>query len=369
MEDQINIALREPLARSERDLLSVLFRNGPLPRSDVTSLTSLSQQSVHRLLDGLYQRGFIRFGTPAIRGRGKPSPTVELDPTSFATLGLSITTEAAFLCLLDLTGNVISLQRLDADAKAPAQVMDELEARLTMAPIADRQLLGVGIALQGYRQGDPQCFVTPLPLAAWRGIPVVTKLEQRFGLPGFVENNATTSATAEFFSGGGTNMTCLVYLSFNFGFGGGIFWEGRAMGGAHGNAGELSEFFAASGRLKSRPALGELYTRLTTRGIRLKHVSDMCTQFDPDWPGVRDWITECGPQLREILAAIKAIIDPSAIFFGGDAPSELRRMLIAEAGGTFVNNSTPNPALLESRIEGDAAHLGAAFLPLHALVL
>ena len=92
-------------------------------------------------------------------------------------------------------------------------------------------------------------------------------------------------------------------------------------------------------------------------------------QTDPNWPGISDWIKECGPQLREILAAIKAIVDPNAIFFGGDAPPELRRMLIAEAEGAFVRTGTPNPALLESHIEGDAAHLGAAFLPLHALAL
>ncbi|MFV0384062.1 ROK family transcriptional regulator [Paracoccus sp. (in: a-proteobacteria)] len=368
MDERINVASHEPLADSERALLSVLFRHRSLPRSDITGLTSLSQQSVHRLLDGLHQRGFVRFGAAEIRGRGKPSPTVELDPEGFATLGLSITTEAAFLCLLDLTGNAVGLQQLDADPNDPALVFAELETRLALPPCASHRLLGIGVALQGYRNGDPQKFFTPLPLAAWRGIPVVTLLEQRLGLPAFAENNATTSATAEFFTGGGADLTCLAYLSFNYGFGGGIFWEGRAMVGAHGNAGELSGFFGTD-RMQSRPALGELRKRLNARGIEVGRISDMCANFDPDWPGLRDWIGECGPQLRDILAAIKAIVDPGAIFFGGDAPPELRKMLIAEAQGAFSGTDTPNPALLESRIEGDAAHLGAAFLPLHALVL
>ena len=358
----------DPLGASERELLSIIFRHRALSRSDITGRTSLAQQSVHRLLDGLHQRGFVRFGSPEIRGPGKPSPIVEIDDGTYATLGLSVTTEAVFLCLLKPTGTPATIQRMDAPANAPDLVMDELAKLLATSPFSERRLLGIGIAIQGYRTGDPERFTSPPLLAAWRGLPLVSILKERFGLPAFAENNATASATAEFFRGGGAGQTCLVYLSFNYGFGGGMFWEGRALVGAHGNAGELSGFFKGD-MLQRRPALGELLKRLAARGVSLKSVSELCARFDPAWLGVKEWIEETAPQLCQIIAAIKVVLDPGAIFFGGDAPDLLRSMLVDAAQKAFEDDVTPNPVLKVSEIAGDAAHVGAGFLPLHALIL
>ena len=74
------------------------------------------------------------------------------------------------------------------------------------------------------------------------------------------------------------------------------------------------------------------------------------------------------PQLTHVLLAINAIFDPGAIFFGGEAPEALRRLFQERAMNTLDWQNLPNPELLVSGIEGDAAHFGAAFLPLHNLI-
>lgn len=168
-------------------------------------------------------------------------------------------------------------------------------------------------------------------------------------------------------SGAGRAHNCIVYLTFNHGFGGGTFLNGAALAGRYGNAGELSTIFDPD-EIPHRSALGELIRRLKAKGISVDTVADLAATYDPAWPGAAEWIAETGPRLGPVLRALKAILDPGAIYFGGDAPPALRRQLIAAVAQAFQHHETPDPPILESGIEGDAAHLGAAFLPIYATV-
>ncbi|UXN75898.1 hypothetical protein N8D56_27290 (plasmid) [Devosia sp. A8/3-2] len=44
--------------------------------------------------------------------------------------------------------------------------------------------------------------------------------------------------------------------------------------------------------------------------------------FDPGWPGVAEWVDEVTPAYNRMINAIRAVIDPQAIVFGGQAPSD-----------------------------------------------
>jgi predicted NBD/HSP70 family sugar kinase len=107
---------------------------------------------------------------------------------------------------------------------------------------------------------------------------------------------------------------------------------------------------------------------MQAQGYAISHISELPDYFSDDLPVIEEWVEEVGPYLRQSLAALKGVLDPTAIFFGGEAPSGLRRTLINEASAVERIVHGPDPKLLESKITGDAAHLGAAFLPLHQLV-
>src|SRR5690606_29815013 len=97
----MNTAALRDLSDNEREVLAIVWRAGRLPRADVARHTRLAQQSVHRILQGLSDERFLRFGEPEIRGRGQPSPTVEIDPSYFTTVGVAINSEAVRYCLAD----------------------------------------------------------------------------------------------------------------------------------------------------------------------------------------------------------------------------------------------------------------------------
>jgi predicted NBD/HSP70 family sugar kinase len=357
----------DELSANERELLAIIWRHGPIARSDVSRHTHLTQQSVHRLLDGLNDKQFLCFGEAAIRGRGKPSLNVDIEDRSHATIGIAINAEAVRFCLADLKGRPLEQGVLAADPNDPAGVAGELDVLLhgwRNQTLAGRKLIGVGIAMQGYRTGPNDLFHPMSRLTAWRGIPVETLFRERFRLPAFVENNASSSAIAEHFLGGGGGHDCFAYLSFNYGFGAGLMWNRKVFLGGHGNAGEMGPLFTEDQK-KVRPALGNLIEILNGHGLGIGSVGQLVREFCADWSGLELWLDMVRPQMQLTVRALKAIADPSAIFFGGDAPPALRRMLIEIAGRGFGTESSPHPLLLPSGIVGDAAHLGAAFLPLH----
>lgn len=358
------------LSNSERGLLSLLFGSDPIPRALLTEKTSLSQQSVHRLLEGLKKRGFVRFGEPVVNGRGKPSPTVEIDPARYVSVGLSITTEAVHVSILDLSGHLILQYVAEVPPNDPDAVIACVSKDIQSScggVLTARDVIGIGVAIQGYRTTDLQCFTAPKLLGRWTGVPIVSTFAKRFDFPIYTENNATASAIAEHYLGAGRGYDCIVYLSFNYGFGGGTVVNGSPLIGQRGNAGELSGLFDLT-EMAYRPALGELLKRLNAKDVHLASVSELVAKYDSNWPGVSDWVEEVTPRLALVLRALKVTLDPGAIYFGGDAPPDLRRRLIESVQTDWGTGETPNPVLAESAIEGDASHLGAAFLPLHGLI-
>jgi predicted NBD/HSP70 family sugar kinase len=358
------------LTPSEREIMAVVLRSGEIARSAVTEKTELSQQSVHRLVDSLEKRGYLRYGEARIIGRGKPSPTLSVDPSHYASAGVSIGTEYVRFCLLNLAGQPLYEETLHFNPIDPDNVLAALNDKLAdwgESEGAGKVIVGVGISMQGFRGGAPDVFFPPLPLSSWQDIPLETVLSKALGLPAFAENNATSSAIAEHYLGSGAGFECIAYLSFNHGFGCGIFWENAPFRGAHGNAGEISAVYD-NDELQRRPALSQLITVLSEHDIQTTSVLDLTSRFQADWPGVAEWLEDVKPQLQLSLRALQATIDPDAIFFGGEAPDELRQLFIDISQGAFRDRRLATPHLVLSELPGDPAHLGAALLPLHQLV-
>ena len=57
--------------------------------------------------------------------------------------------------------------------------------------------------------------------------------------------------------------------------------------------------------------------------------------FDPNWPGVAEWVEITVPAYNRLVNALCAIADPQAIVFGGQIPARLAQMLIERAANAI----------------------------------
>lgn len=362
-----------PLAsENERLILDIVRRHEPIARSSITGHTNLTQQSVHRIVEALVERGLLRAAAPIKGTRGQPSPTIELVDEAVASVGISINTDSAVLCLADFGCNVIVQEQLTmvpSDRDATLRLLSgRLEDLLRNHGIRRERILGLGFSMSGFFISGNREFNAPEPLRDWSLIDLRPVLEAAFELPVWLENNANTAAIGESLRGAGLWCKTFAYLSFNYGFGGGLILDGKPFLGFHGNAAELSGIYTPEESLR-RPALQYLFRRLQTHGIDVRTVEELRQRFDPQWPGVEGWLDEVMPQLDRLIATLIAVLDPQAIVFGGQLPRELGRMMIERVHMPSRREhrygiGPPEARLVLSETEGDAAAIGAALLPL-----
>jgi glucokinase len=80
---------------------------------------------------------------------------------------------------------------------------------------------------------------SPPNLPGWDNIPLKTLLQNRFGLPVYIEHDGNAGALAEFHFGAGQGMRNLVFLTMGTGLGAGIILNGQLYRGTTDVAGEL----------------------------------------------------------------------------------------------------------------------------------
>ncbi len=364
---------KSPLAsENERLILDIVRNHEPISRATITAHTNLTQQSVHRLVETLIARGLLRAGAPFKGARGQPSPTIELERHAVYSVGISVNTDAVTLSLADFGCDVVDqevLKGVPVDRKATLAILAEkLSSILARREISRANLIGLGFAMSGFFVGDDRRFNAPEPLSEWSLVDLLLELEHVFALPSWLENNATTGAIGESLRGVGRWCKTFAYLSFNYGFGGGLVLEGRPYLGFHGNAGEFSVIYNPD-EVQRRPALQYLIATLRESGVDIGSIEELKQNFDPSWPGVDSWLSETMPMLDRLIATLAGVLDPQAIVFGGQLPPELGRMMIARARLPSqrphrYGAAPPGPRLVLSETKGDASAIGAALLPL-----
>ncbi|KKB12245.1 ROK family transcriptional regulator [Devosia geojensis] len=357
---------------NERTLLRLIWRNPGISRSEITAHVDLTQQSVYRIIDQLVERGIVALGAPKPgHGRGQPSPTLRLDGRYAYCCGISVNTDVIGICLMDIAGRILAETQVTLREygmmEALDLVMKELKAHQASNALDPSSFFGIGFAISGYHVGGTR-YNAPLPLHEWSLIELGPLLSDLFGKPVWVHNGANTGAIAESMFGIGRFIKHFAYLSFNYGFGGGLISDGELLVGGNGNAGEFSGIYDEEENPR-RPALQYLIERLRGNGVEVPSITYMRQHFDPRWPGVEEWVDLVTPAYNRLINAISAVFDPQAIVFGGQVPVALAQMLIERTrifGRPRYGVPHPPAKLIISDIGGDASALGASVFPFRA---
>ncbi|UXS42247.1 ROK family transcriptional regulator [Agrobacterium tumefaciens] len=354
---------------NERALLRVIWRNPGVSRTELTGLTDLAQQTIHRLLDQLAERGIISLGSPKPGlGKGQPSPMLTLDGGYAWSCGMSVNTDVIDVCLMDFAGSVLAETNIQLREKTVAQALervhDWVKEQQGKLGLSDERFFGVGLGIAGFHVSGTS-FNASLPLHEWSLIELGPLLTSYFERPVWALNGGKTGTIAEAMFGVGRYIKDFAYLSFNYGFGGGLICDGELLHGGNGNAGEFSQMYEDE-EVTRRPALQIILEKLKAHGVDVPSITYLRRNFDPKWPGVVEWLDEITPAYNRLINAIWAVYDPQAIVFGGQIPAGLAEMMIERTrlfGKPRYGVGRASPKLIISEIKPDAAAMGAAATP------
>jgi len=104
--------------------------------------------------------------------------------------------------------------------------------------VSPSQLLGIGVAAAGLIDSDEGQVVFTPNIPGWIEVPLKAVIQQRFGVPTCMGNDATLAALGEWRFGLRKEVANLIYITVSTGIGAGIITDGRLYSGAHGFAGE-----------------------------------------------------------------------------------------------------------------------------------
>lgn len=117
-----------------------------------------------------------------------------------------------------------------------AAIIARVEALLASAP--GRSVRAIGVASAGPLDLD-RGRVTNSPNIAFPVVEITGPLNERFGLPVALINDARAGVLGERWAGAGRGSDNVVYVTLSTGIGGGVVANGRLLLGASGNAGEI----------------------------------------------------------------------------------------------------------------------------------
>jgi predicted NBD/HSP70 family sugar kinase len=221
-------------------LVRTLREHGALSRAQLAVRSGLSKATVSSLVTDLETRGLVHDAGVSAGGQGRPGQLVALRPDSVCGIGLDAHVDHIGVLVADLGGEVLFQKKavVDVPALGPERTLDQFAQLVTEAMAGLKNAIGVTVSVPGLV--DTDAGTVPFsPRLRWRDVAVVDGLAARTGLPLdqiVVDNDANLGAMAEHAT---MDVTDLVYLTGDFGIGGGVIAGGRLIRGVGGFAGEI----------------------------------------------------------------------------------------------------------------------------------
>jgi predicted NBD/HSP70 family sugar kinase len=354
--------------------------HGPLSRSDIARLTTLSKPSVSSLVDELDELGLIREGALRTGGVGKPSTPLDLNPEGAFTLGLHLDYGRATAVLTDLIGGVRHREVWALDTSDQLRTLRtiarQIKGLLRKGKVDRTRLMGMGLVMPG---PFGVAGLSPTRLPRWDGIAVRAALEADLRMPVMLANDGTGAAMAEWRFGAAKGHENFVYVFVGNGIGTGLVANGRLVGGEDGNAGEIAHVVVRPeghacicgkhGCLETYISLDSALHHLSRNGVILSSMEEFERCVKPGDALVEEWLAAAIGPFRLGINLIENLFNPEAIYLGGDFPPWLLDLFMSRILPLPISvnsNHSQQTRLRRAALGQDAAAIGAAALAVAA---
>lgn len=369
--------LEETLNPTEREVLDVIWRLGPVSRQEISERTGMTAMTVSRVARALAQRALVSDEPNRTGSRGNPTRPLSIEANAGFSVGVNFTQTTAELGLIDLCGAVRHYESFSSDGLDLAglilQVRDALDRAAARDPdrFARRKLIGVGFALPGDFAARGRVLAAHPLFAGLRDRDLAEECAAGMDAPVYVNSDSNSAAVGERLLGAGRTLSSFLFVHLGHGVGGGLVLEGRPYFGVNMNAGILGNHFPTD---KPRPSGLDYIETLRAAGHDITDFADL-ERIDPfSLPETRPWIKRAGAQLRDKLNYAVKLVDPQVVIIGGRLPDRIHHALAAEIDQPDfcitcdMDRLLPRPRVVGSLLGSRAGVIGAAALPLHDLL-
>jgi len=314
-------------------------------------------------------------------------------------IGIDIGGTKCAVCLGNESGNILEKRKFPTPAnvnEAISKLLDTAE-ELAQKATAEDPVRAAGISCGGPLDEANGIVMSPPNLPGWDRIPITKLVEERLNVPCGLMNDASACALSEYRLGAGRGAKCMVFMTFGTGLGAGIVADGKLLGGANGNGGELGHIrladfgpagYGKAGSFEGFCSGGGIRQLALTMGAEAVGRGEKVPWFSPDGanetvnaktlqdfaecgdPTAQKVYALCGRMLGKGLAIVVDMLNPDRIVIGSIfararhlLEPEMYRSLTAEALPQSLKVCKIVPPELGESL-GDAAALTVAQMTL-----
>lgn len=220
--------------RNRRSALRLLYPRRLLSRADIAKLSGISKSSASDIVSALLEDGLIREECVKQKhGPGKPAVAFQLAADARQIIIVDLSNEHKLVgALTNLVGDI--QQRIEFHVEQ-ITTDDVLALVGRLRDTADAPLLAIGLSSPGIVDG--QGTVHAAPNLGWHNVPLGDMVEDLYGIPTRVDNNANVAALGEWQF---VDLTSnLAYIRLARGVGAGTIVNGCIVEGSRFAAGEI----------------------------------------------------------------------------------------------------------------------------------
>lgn len=238
-------------------VLSTLRRQAPIARVDLGVATRLSPATITAITADLINEGLVE--TVAIEAgegaeaaepeaparRGRPRILLRLDAGAATVLCIKININDVTLALADFAGQIavrrdVPMRSFGTGApdEFPGQLIEAIRRFLTNEGVPLRRIAEISIAAQGFVDSSSGSVMWSPALKA-ADVRLVEPLEEAFGVPCEISNDANMIAEALHAADPATYRGTFAVIFVDYGVGMGLFVADKLHAGANGSAAEF----------------------------------------------------------------------------------------------------------------------------------
>jgi predicted NBD/HSP70 family sugar kinase len=182
--------------------LHLIREKQPISRADLAKHTGLRAGTVSTIVNRLIKSGLVYEGTEGPSSGGRPPKYLYINSESFYVLAIDIGVTDTAYAVSDFNGRILQQASVLTEGE-PEQFLTTLAQSiesLVASHFPRARFAAVGVSLPGLIDRETGSIVSS-PNLEWTDVPVRKILQDKLGLPVFVENDANAAAFSELWYG------------------------------------------------------------------------------------------------------------------------------------------------------------------------
>lgn len=311
-------------------ILELIAAGQASTRTELAKLLGAAPSTISLTVNQLVERGLLaERGTRSSAG-GRPRKVLRAGGADEFALAADLGGRHARIGVVLPGGGPADLATIPfAVDEGPEAALPPLaEALEQLAAARGRRLLrGVGLSLPGPVDVAHGTVTLPSRMPGWNRFRVDTWLEERFGVPAAVDNDANCMALGEHTVQPAERRQSIT-VKIGTAIGAGIIADGRLYRGANGAAGDITHVridaagqtpcsCGNSGCLETVASGAALVRILRERGAAVSTAQDVVRLVSDADPDATHAVRRAGRYLGQVLAANVNFFNPDAVYLGG----------------------------------------------------